>query len=397
MESLSFEIIKICLGWSWSTSSCLSLGDRHWWSPELASDSSLSESLVSNTAILCQQLVTEIMNWSIFSLGVLILCGTWCHQIIFISASCGDLWSAIEMQAALTKLPWTNIYLQQSTGSCSCRLLFIYSSLALTSCSLPVFGHLLRAEVKTWVSSNFLKTNCICRKYYFFPVTAMDRYKVIPMDTWRLSLLIWWCQVRQRDWLGHVFTVTILIALQKDIPQTVSSKYGQVTVQILEKIRSLIIDNLLSGHFDSVKHKIATRYFLREPKFIRCHLAGLSWLAQWLGRKPSPPGTVTSQGSQGLTQPVWLGTTVEDPEPSAGWQAKLALWSSWLWPFPVKSWVIPAFSCIKPPSLQREVHIVPWSNLTLATGLQICRGTIKGETDGKAAWECTFCFLRKPG
>lgn len=146
----------------------------------------------------------------------------------------------------------------------------------------------------------------------------MDRYKVIPMDTWSLSLLIWWCQVRQRDWLGHVFTVTIVTALQKDIPQTVSSKYCQVKIQILEKIRSLIRYNLLSGYFDSLKHKRATRYFLREPKFIRCHLAGLSWLAQWLGRKFSPPGTVTSQGSQGLTQPVWLGTTVVDPEPSVG-------------------------------------------------------------------------------
>lgn len=104
-----------------------------------------------------------------FFLGVLILCDTWCHQIIFIAVSFGDLWSAIQMQAALTKLPRTNIYLQQSTGSCSCRLLFIYSSLAQASCSLPVFGHLLRAEVNTWASSNFLKAKLYLQKRSLYP------------------------------------------------------------------------------------------------------------------------------------------------------------------------------------------------------------------------------------
>lgn len=87
----------------------------------------------------------------------------------FIAVCHGDLWSAIWMQAALTKLTWTNIYLQQSTGNCSCRLLFIYSSLAQASCSLPVFGHLLISEVNTRVSSNFLKAKLYLQKRSLYP------------------------------------------------------------------------------------------------------------------------------------------------------------------------------------------------------------------------------------
>lgn len=42
--------------------------------------------------------------------------------------------------------------------------------------------------------------------------------------------------------------ITIGIALQKDIPQRVSSKYCQVKIQILEKIRVLLMYHLLSGY-----------------------------------------------------------------------------------------------------------------------------------------------------
>lgn len=133
MEFLPFEILRICLGWCRSTCSCLSLGAGGWWCPELASDPSLSESLVSNTNFLCQQHVIKKMNWTFlflfsyffFFLGTLIPCGSCYQQSIFIAVNCGDLWSAIWMWAALIQLTWTNIYLHQSTGSRSCRLLFI--------------------------------------------------------------------------------------------------------------------------------------------------------------------------------------------------------------------------------------------------------------------------------
>ena len=165
MESLPFEIFKTCLGWSRSTCSSLSLGSGCWWCPELASIPSLSESLVSTTNFLCQSHVIEKMNWTFF----FSTCGSWCHQSFFTAVCCGDLWSAIWMQAALTKLTWTNVYLQQSTGNCSCRLLVIYSSVAQASCGLTVFGHLLMSEVNTRVSSNFLKAKLYLQKRSLYP------------------------------------------------------------------------------------------------------------------------------------------------------------------------------------------------------------------------------------
>lgn len=85
------------------------------------------------------------------------------------------------------------------------------------------------------------------------------------------------------------------------------------------------------------------RYFLRELKLIGCHLVGLSWLVQWLGRKilPTRHSVVVTHwlvptDSWGLTQPPWLDTSCSGPRAKCGLAGRPALMSSWLLPFSIK-------------------------------------------------------------
>lgn len=68
------------------------------------------------------------------------------------------------MLAAFSRAVWTNVHLQGKTGNSSRRFLFIYSSLAQASSSLPIFGHLLDSEGNTQVSSHFLKAKLYLQK-----------------------------------------------------------------------------------------------------------------------------------------------------------------------------------------------------------------------------------------